>query len=480
MTLLDFFFGRGWFPVAAASSHDDWRRIGTRGHPARMARFDKSAAASHAPGPMTEPSLIDELNRRQLIQDLTARGELERLLSHERIVFYVGFDPTAPSLHLGNLVPIALMARLQRAGHKPLALVGGATGMIGDPSGKSAERSFLDRETIARNLAGLREQLQRFLDFDPGPSAAEVVNNAEWFEPISYLAFLRDVGKHISVNYMMAKESVRARLSDRDLGISYTEFSYMLLQAYDFVHLARTRGCRLQSGASDQWGNITAGIELSRKLDGPQLFGMTCPLLVDAQGNKMGKTAGGMTIWLDADKTSPYALYQYLLNVSDQDAGRLLRMLSFTPWDALAGSLQAHQQAPERREAQRALAKELCARVHGEEAARRSEIASGVIFGASLEGLSDADLSPLLADIPSSEVQRQDLATGITLVDVLTRARLAASRGAARRLISGGGVYLNNRRISDPATQLDSSSLATETMLILRAGKKNYHIIRAI
>jgi tyrosyl-tRNA synthetase len=306
-----------------------------------------------------------------------------------------------------------------------------------------------------------------------------MVNNHDWFATIGYLEFLRDVGKHITVNYMMAKESVRARLEDRDHGISYTEFSYMLLQAYDFVVLARDHGCRLQAGGSDQWGNITAGIELHRKLGGSQqLYGLTTPLLLDARGEKMGKTAAGTKVWLDPELTSPYGLYQYWLNVADEDVERLCRMFSWQPLADVEGLLEAHQSAPDRRLGQRALAEELTTFVHGPEALRRAVAASQVMFGGSLEGLADADLAPLLADVPSSTLARSQLEGGIALVDLLAQTDLAASKGAARRLVSGGGVYVNNLRETDPARSLALADLGTESMIILRAGKKRYHIVQ--
>ena len=424
--------------------------------------------------------ILDELEARGLIADSTDRVELRALLSAPGATFYCGFDPSGVSLHLGSLMPITLMARLQRAGHRPLALVGGATGMIGDPSGKSDERSLLDRETLARNLAAIRAQLSRFLDFGGGPSSAIMVNNADWTESMSYLDFLRDVGKHLTVNYMLAKESVRARLEDREHGISYTEFSYMLLQAFDFATLAERYDCRLQIGATDQWGNITAGIELGRKMGRPQLHGLVGPLLLDSEGRKLGKTAAGTSLWLDPTLTSPYALYQYLLNVEDADVGRLLRMFSWRTLEEIAELERAHGVSPEQRIGQRALADDVTRFVHGDEALVRAIRASKVMFGGSLEDLRDEDLQPLLADVPSSELGRAQLEQGIALVDLLVQTRLCDSKGAARRLLQGGGVYLNNQRVSDPAITVTARDLATESMLVLRAGKKSYHVLRCV
>jgi tyrosyl-tRNA synthetase len=422
--------------------------------------------------------ILDELVARGMVADSTDRDELRTFLAPPGVTFYCGFDPSGSSLHIGNLVPIMLLARLQRAGHRPIALVGGATGMIGDPSGRSEERNLLDPDTLARNVAGIRAQLARFLDFGDGPHGALLLNNADWTEGVSYIGFLRDIGKHLTVNYMMAKESVRSRLEDREQGLSYTEFSYMLLQAFDFATLASEHGCRMQVGATDQWGNITAGIELGRKLGRPQLYGLVCPLMLDSQGKKLGKTAAGTSVWLDPDRTSPYAMYQYLLNIDDADVGRLLRIFSWRSLDEIAEVERSHAQAPEQRIGQRALADDVTRFVHGDEALRRATRASQVMFGGTLDDLTDEDLRPLLADVPSSEVPRAQLAGGVDLIELLVQTRLSQSRGAARKLVSGGGVYVNNRRVADPKLVVTASDLATETMLVLRAGKKSYHIVR--
>jgi tyrosyl-tRNA synthetase len=421
--------------------------------------------------------ILEELDARGLLAESTDRAELRDFLAPPGVTFYCGFDPSGASLHIGSLVTIMLMARLQRAGHKPIALVGGATGMIGDPSGRSDERQFLDTETLERNVAAIRDQLSRFLDFD-GPHGAMMANNADWTAPVSFLGFLRDIGKHLTVNYMMAKDSVRSRLEDREQGISYTEFSYMLLQAFDFVTLADRHGCRLQIGATDQWGNITAGIELGRKMGRPRLHGLVCPLLLDAQGKKMGKTAAGTSVWLDANLTSPYAMYQYLLNTEDADVGRLLKIFSWRSLEEIAEIERSHAEAPQQRIGQRALAEDVTRFVHGAEALHRAERASQVMFGGSLADLRDEDLRPLLADVPSSEVPRSQLEAGVPLVDLLVQTRLCDSKGVARRLLQGGGVYVNNQKVSDPALSVTASDLATETMLVLRTGKKSYHILR--
>ena len=424
--------------------------------------------------------ILEELDQRGLIYDVTDGETLAERLARESVTFYAGYDPSAPSLHIGNLVPISVMARLQRAGHKPIVVVGGATGMIGDPSGKSEERQLLDPETLAANTAGIRSQLSRFLEFGDGPTDAIMVNNHDWLGPITYLEFLRDVGKHLTVNFMTAKESVRSRLEDREQGISYTEFSYMLLQAYDFVHLARTYGCKLQIGASDQWGNITAGTELQRKLGGDQVFGLVAPLLLDSSGKKLGKTAAGTSVWLDANRTSPYAFCQYLLNLEDDSVEKFLAFFSFKSLDEIAALVAEHAAAPQRRIGQKAIAEEMTACVHGADAARRAIAASQVMFGGSLESLGDDDLRPLLSDVPSSEMPKSELEAGVSLVELLARTELAQSKGAARRLLTQGGVYINNERVSDAETVVTTDHLGTETMIVLRAGRKSYHIVRVV
>lgn len=423
--------------------------------------------------------ILDELDARGLMADVTDRDGLRDLMNAGIVPVYCGYDPTGTSLHAGSLVPTILLARLQRAGHRPIVVVGGATGMIGDPSGKSAERSFLDEATLRANVQVIERQLSPFLSFGDEPTGAIMVNNYDWLGSMGFLEFLRDVGKHLTINYMTAKESVRARLEDRDQGISYTEFSYMLLQAYDFAHLARTRACRLQVGGSDQWGNITAGIELHRKMGGrDSLFGLVAPLLLDSKGEKMGKTAAGTRVWLDPQLTSPYAFYQYWLNVEDADVGRFLRMFSWRTLEELSTVMAEHESAPHTRLGQKTLALDITTWVHGAEAARRAIAASEVMFGGSLADLSDADLEPLLADVPSSSMTRDALAAGVPLVDLLATTELAASKGAARRLLKQGGVYINNERISDEALVVRTEHLGTENMMILRAGKKSYHIVR--
>jgi tyrosyl-tRNA synthetase len=421
--------------------------------------------------------ILDELAARGLVADVTDRDTLAQLLSAGPVTFYAGYDPTSPSLHVGNLVVITLQARLQRAGHKPIVVVGGATGMVGDPSGKSAERNLLGDDELAANLAGIRAQLSRFLDFGAGPTGAMLVNNADWTRGVGYLEFLRDVGKYLTINYMMAKESVRARL-DAETGISYTEFSYMLMQAFDFVHLARAHGCRLQVGGSDQYGNITAGCELSRKMGGPQLFGLTAPLLLDGSGQKMGKTSTGERVWLDADRTSPYAFYQYFFNVTDEEAPRLLKLFSFRPLAEIDELLRAHDADRSQRLAQRELARELTTRVHGADETARVEEASLIMFGGSLEGVQERTLELLTKVVPVVEIDRAELANGIPLIDLLSRT-VADSKSAARRLVQQGGAYVNNVRITDGERKVSTADLVTPTLLVVRGGRKDYRLVRA-
>jgi tyrosyl-tRNA synthetase len=420
--------------------------------------------------------ILDELDARGLIADITDRAGLADLLSKGPVSFYVGYDPTSPSLHVGSLVPIILQMRLQRAGHKPIVLVGGSTGMIGDPSGRSIERNLQSDDELNRNLAGIRSQLARFLDFGPGATGAIMVNNADWTRGVSVLDFLRDIGKYLTVNYMMAKDSVRARL-ESETGISYTEFSYMLLQAFDFVHLAKAHGCRLQAGGSDQYGNITAGCELSRKMGGPQLYGLTVPLLLDSSGQKMGKTSTGERVWLDAERTSPYAFYQYWLNISDEDVPRLLRLFSLRSLGEIDGIVQEHDKDRSQRVGQRELARELTALVHSPDEVARVEEASRVMFGGSLEGIQERTLTLLAQVVPVVEVPRSELAAGIGIVDLLSRT-IAESKSAARRLVQQGGAYINNVRIGDVEHKVTTEHLATPTMLVVRGGRKDYRLVR--
>ena len=421
------------------------------------------------------PNVIEELNSRGLVSQ-KSDAELDRICARPMTV-YAGFDPTAESLHIGNLLQIILLRHYQNHGHRPIALMGGATAMIGDPSGKSAERNLLGPETIARNLGGIEKQLRQFLDFS-GPRGALLVNNADWIGRFSFIEFLRDVGKHFRVGEMMGKESVRKRLQS-DTGMSYTEFSYQLLQAYDFLHLARTQECILQTGGDDQWGNITAGIELARKLDGRGLFGLTSPLITTAGGQKFGKTEAG-TIWLDAARTSPYEFYQFWMRVDDRDVVKLLKYFTFLPLAEIAGLEKTVQEAPEKRAAQALLAEELTKLVHGPEATRQAQNATAVLFGQAISGLSDGDLASIFADVPSTRRERSQLRAGLGLVDILVETKLSPSRGEAKKLLKAGGVYINNLKAdaNNLDYQLTEKDLASTSVLVLRTGKKNYHLLK--
>jgi tyrosyl-tRNA synthetase len=422
--------------------------------------------------------LIEELRQRHLVAQISDEEGLATLLSSQVVPVYAGYDPTSSSLHVGNLVPTILLKRFQLAGHRPIIVVGGATGMIGDPSGKSDERNLLDAETLATNVAGIRAQLARLLDFEDRTTGAVLTNNVDWTRGVSFLEFLRDYGKHLTINYMMAKDSVKARL-ESESGMSYTEFSYMLLQAFDFVHLARVHGCRLQVGGSDQYGNITAGCEMSRKMGGTQLFGLTAPLLLDSTGQKMGKTSTGERIWLDAQRTPPYAFYQYWLNRPDDEVPRLLALFSLRPLSEIATVLAEHDADRSKRIGQRELARAMTAWIHGEGAISTVEAASRVMFGGSLDGVTDEVLAQLAGTIPTVDVARSELEAGIGIVDLLART-VAESKGAARRLISQGGAYINNVKISDLEHKVTLAHLATPTMLVVRGGKKDYRLVRVL
>jgi tyrosyl-tRNA synthetase len=423
-------------------------------------------------------ALLDELNDRGLIADITDRDGLAALLASQVVPVYAGYDPTATSLHVGNLVPTILLKRFQLAGHRPIVLVGGSTGMIGDPGGKSAERNLLDDDTLAANLAGIRAQLSQLLDFDDPATGAVMTNNADWTRGISYLDFLRDIGKHLTINYMLGKDSVSSRL-ESESGISYTEFSYMLLQAFDFVQLQKLHGCRLQVGGSDQYGNITAGCELQHKLRGPKLFGLSAPLLLDANGEKMGKTSTGERIWLDPERTSPYAFYQYWFNRNDGEVSRLLRLFSLRPLGEIDELLRDHDADRSKRTAQRELARALTSWIHGAPVVARVEVASRVMFGDALDGLTDADLGELAGTVPTVDVPRAELAAGVGIIDLLART-VAESKGAARRLVTQGGAYINNQRISQVEHRVTLEHLATETMIVVRGGRKDYCLVRLI
>jgi tyrosyl-tRNA synthetase len=420
--------------------------------------------------------VLDELYARGLVQDCTDREGLKKRLDEGPLTYYCGYDPTGTSLHVGTLVGFSVMRRLAEAGHKPIGVVGGSTGMVGDPSGKSSERNLLDHDTLKQNVAAIEKQVQRFI---PG---ATVVNNYDWTQ-MGVMEFLRDIGKHITVNYMLAKESVRARLEDRDQGISYTEFSYMLLQAWDFAYLAREKGCQLQIGGSDQWGNITCGVELSRKSGGTlDLWGLVTPLLMTAAGTKFGKSEAGTSVWLDADRTSPYQLYQFWLNSTDADVEKYLKFFTWISLDEIAALMAAHDADRAKRLAQRELATRVTEWVHGAQAAADAQRASEVIFGglSDVGQLSGAVLDLVLAEVPSSPITRADLDAGPALLDTLVRVELADSKGAARRLIAQGGVSVNGTKVADEKRALGAADLLANGLLVLRAGKKNFHVMRAV
>jgi len=425
--------------------------------------------------------LAEDLRFRGLIHQLTDPG-LEPRLDSDQLTVYSGFDPTADSLHVGHLLQVCTLRRLQLAGHRPIALAGGGTGFVGDPGGKSEERSLLSHQELLANLEGIRGQLERFLDFGDraegaGPGAL-LVNNADWLEPLPLFDFLRDVGKHFTVNQMVAKDSVKSRLTRADHGISYTEFSYMLLQAYDFLHLFDAHGCRLQLGGSDQWGNITMGIELVRKVRQQEVWGMTTPLVVKADGNKFGKTESG-TVWLDAGRTTPYQLYQFFLRSEDSVVGAYLRYFTFLDHDAIVQLDQATATSPERREAHRELARQVCRMVHGDQETERAEQAASALFGEEVTRLDEQSLLDVFADAPSTSVPRGRLeGGGMSLVDLMVETKLAPSRGRARTTIEQRGAYVNNRREADVDRAIGADDLVAGRYVILRSGKKNYHLVR--
>jgi tyrosyl-tRNA synthetase len=424
--------------------------------------------------------VYNELAWRGLIHQGTDPANMAAWLLESSRTLYAGFDPTADSLHVGHLMALMILRRYQKAGHRPIALVGGATGMIGDPSGKSEERNLLSVDALQANIRGMQPQLQRFLDFDCGANSALLVNNHDWMGRFGYLEFLRDVGKHFPVNVMLAKDSVRSRLERTDAGLSYTEFSYMLLQAYDFVHLNEQFGCELQIGGSDQWGNITAGIDLGRRLRGVQLYGMTCPLLTKSDGTKMGKTESG-ALWLSPEKTSPYKFYQYWINLDDADVEVCLRFFTELPQAELKAVLASHQADPGQRGAQRRLAAEITRLVHGDEGLTTAERATEIFFGAEIAGLSEQQLQGIFADVPSRELPRATLeGEGLSIVDALLEATLCKSKSDGRRCVQQGGAYVNNRRVPDIAAKLQPADLLGGTTVVLRAGKKSYALLRFV
>ena len=420
---------------------------------------------------------IKELQWRGMIQDIMPGTEEQ--LAKEMTTGYVGFDPTSDSLHVGNLLPIMLLKHLQLAGHRPIALVGGATGMVGDPSGKSAERNLLDEETLNKNILGVGTQLKHFLDFEKGENAAILVNNFDWMKNMSFIEFIRDVGKHITINYMTAKDSVKKRI---DTGLSFTEFSYQLLQGNDFVHLYNNYNCKLQFGGSDQWGNITTGTELIRRKTGGEAFAFTCPLLTKSDGGKFGKTESG-TVWLDPEKTSPYSFYQFWLNASDEDAKKLVRFYTLLSKEEIEKLEAEHIEAPHLRILQKAIAEEVTTRVHGEEALKTAIIASNILFGKStsedLRSLSEKDFLAVFDGVPQATIAKQDISNGLSIVDALAgKTNFLKSNGEARRELTSNAISVNKEKVNEEFT-LSTSDLINDKYVLIGKGKKTNYILIA-
>ncbi len=427
-------------------------------------------------------NFVDELEWRGMIH--TVMPGTKEQLEKELTSAYVGIDPTADSLHIGHLVGVMMLKHFQRCGHKPIALIGGATGMIGDPSGKSAERNLLDEKTLRHNQDAIKQQLARFLDFDSdAPNAAEIVNNYDWMKSFTFLDFIRDVGKHITVNYMMSKDSVKKRLSsESSVGMSFTEFTYQLVQGYDFLYLYDAKNCKLQMGGSDQWGNITTGTELIRRKVGGEAFALTCPLITKADGGKFGKTESG-NVWLDAKYTSPYHFYQFWLNVSDEDAQKYIKIFTFISKEEIESLVATHLEAPHLRLLQKRLAQEVTCMVHSQEAYEMAVEASAVLFGnATSETLKKIDTATLLAifeGVPQFEFDTNDLSGEVKLMDLLTtQAPVFASKGEMRKMIQNGGLFINKEKITDTEAIATNNLLLNNTFILVQKGKKNYYLLR--
>ena len=427
-------------------------------------------------------NFVDELEWRGMIH--TVMPGTKEQLEKELTSAYVGIDPTADSLHIGHLVGVMMLKHFQRCGHKPIALIGGATGMIGDPSGKSAERNLLDEKTLRHNQDAIKQQLARFLDFDSdAPNAAEIVNNYDWMKSFTFLDFIRDVGKHITVNYMMSKDSVKKRLSsESSVGMSFTEFTYQLVQGYDFLYLYDAKNCKLQMGGSDQWGNITTGTELIRRKVGGEAFALTCPLITKADGGKFGKTESG-NVWLDAKYTSPYHFYQFWLNVSDEDAQKYIKIFTFISKEEIESLVATHLEAPHLRLLQKRLAQEVTCMVHSQEAYEMAVEASAVLFGnATSETLKKIDTATLLAifeGVPQFEIDTKDLSGEVKLMDLLTtQAPVFASKGEMRKMIQNGGLFINKEKITDTEAIATNNLLLNNTFILVQKGKKNYYLLR--
>ena len=424
-------------------------------------------------------SILDDLQWRGMVADCTDVPGLSHRLAASPITLYCGFDPTADSLHVGNLVPLLALRRFQLFGHHPIALAGGSTGSIGDPSGKTQERQLLTQQTLSENIASVKVQLAKLLDFDTPTNPARLLDNASWTSAVSFIDFLRDIGKHFSVNMMIAKESVRARMEDRETGISYTEFSYMLLQAFDFYHLRKEMNCELQIGGSDQWGNITAGTDLCRKKMAAVCYGLTLPLITNADGSKFGKTVAG-AVWLSPLRTSVYRFYQFWVRTDDRDVARYLKYFTFLSRSEIEALESQHAEKPEARVAHRALAKAVTDLIHGEQATQEAMRASEILFGGELAGISEPTFNDIVGEVPTQSIARSSLeGAGLSLIDLLVTAGLSTSRGQARKDIEGGGIYLNNVRIADVARAVTTSELLFDRHLLLRKGKRNYSCLTA-
>jgi len=420
-------------------------------------------------------NIYEEFEWRGLLYDATP--ELKDVLGKESVTAYIGFDPTAASLHVGSLLPIMGLARMQRYGHTSIALVGGGTGLIGDPSGKTAERQLLTKEKVAENIEGIRAQLSHFLDFEREGNPARIENNHDWLGGLQLIDFLRDTGKHFTVNYMLSKESVKRRIESED-GISYTEFTYMMLQAYDFLELNRRLGCTLQMGGSDQWGNILAGTDLIRRVNGNKAHGLVFPLVTNAAGTKFGKTEAG-NVWLDPELTSPYKFYQFWLNADDRDVIHYLKAFTWLDRESIAELERSLEENPGAREAHRRLAREVTTMLHGENALGKAEQAAKVLFGGSLENLSVNDLKDIFEDVPSTVIPREELSgDGMGALELCTRIGLTSSNGEARRLIRQGGLFVNNDRLSDESGRVTAEQGIDGELLVLRKGKKSYHLVQ--
>jgi tyrosyl-tRNA synthetase len=420
-------------------------------------------------------NFIPELQQRGLLQDIIPGTEEQ--LAKEMTSGYVGFDPTADSLHIGSMLPIILLMHMQRAGHKPYALIGGATGMIGDPTGKSAERNLLDNETLQRNITGIRKQLEKFLDFDEAkPNKAELVNNYDWFKDFNFLDFIRDVGKHITINYMLSKDSVQKRL---EFGLSFTEFSYQLIQGYDFYYLNMNKNIKLQFGGGDQWGNIVTGTELIRRKGGHDAFAFTCPLLKKADGGKFGKTESG-NIWLDREKTSPYQFYQYWLNVADDDAKNLIKIFTFLPIEEINALIAEHETAPHARALQKKLAEEITTMVHSKEDLEFAQQASNILFGKdtteALASLNERQLLEVMEGVPQVVSTKQSLKDGVDLVQFLADTGIFPSKGEAKKMLQSGGVSINKAKVEGTEIALKEEHLLNDKYTLIQKGKKHYYL----